>query len=684
LAIAAGFAVLSAQYVSGEADPGNGYEAKPFAKGLAGPSSIAVHPASGELYVAERDANRISVLRDGQRTTVIDSGFVVNPGVPKWALRNERDQAFWTSPVLSKPVGMAFAEDGRLFVTEDAPASRLLEFTPDARGRYSSAQVVPIPWLNKEYAWSGLTVAGDGRLFIAGAVSDAGPGLLFGSVLMRDPGGEWWVVDYGPFSGFSSLCLSKHQDVLVISDGALGSVTWWDTVRHKVIATSAGTLPASESVCLLPNGKIVVAQTEREAARGTPAPGLGRLMGINPETQEQEILVSGLEQVSSIAYAPGSRSLFAAQQDGTVLELTPRKEPVPGEYYLRRSLYTFEMAEGMAPKQWPSFMKEFVSQLGVTTSDELAVDDGKDRVQDKNMAFTVREFTDRIPMIAGRVTIITDTLGDHVEDPVEQLDFVVFYPGRAVVAGRNATPSLSLFSARHASGKVERTQVASGFSSLERTDGNWKQRSSEALVYFPMTSCTTRRQPDGVNVTLAFLGMGHMKDYYLELRCGRVDKGHLMVEGESGRLADYDVAFTEIDDTGEEVRNIMIAGFDPEQNDSYTWLYIGKEPIDTQLQFSEKAGVGWLSYRMADFRPLYEKQERALRMAQWMGPSKPQLISDPDTEYADDPAQKDRRAASPQDEKKAEAMSEEEEQFLNSWTSMILTRAINSWQDSRL
>ena len=105
--------------------------------------------------------------------------------------------------------GIAFNEKGHLFVTEDVAHGRLLEFVPNEDGLRLKAHAIPIPWLQMPYSWESVTIAKDGRLFLAGSTTENGPGIFYGTVLMRDPGGEWWIVDYGPFASFSSLALSK-------------------------------------------------------------------------------------------------------------------------------------------------------------------------------------------------------------------------------------------------------------------------------------------------------------------------------------------------------------------------------------------------------------------------------------------------------------------------------------------
>lgn len=691
------------------------FTAAVVATDLASPDGLAFHPKDGTLYVAETGADRVVRLDEGTVSTVVSDGWNMSPELPNWALRMGRDRAFWLEPKLRGPQALAFSQDGRLFVAEAQPSGRLLEFAPDWRGKFTQAKVIPIPWMAKDFSWQGIRATEDGRLFIAGAATDAGPGLHFGTVLMRDSDLEWWVIDYGPFSGFSSVALSRGEDILVVSDAVAGGVTWWDTVRHKVIGTSDGAIPGAQGTCLLSDGSIVVSQKADsrfvvDLPGDTDQASGGRLVRVNPESQKDEILAAGFGAIESVIAAPETGYLYVTEaSSGSVIELRPNRPFLAHDYLLRRSMYTFELAQGLSPKQWPSFMKDFVSKLGVRPTDEEAREDGQDTPQEDTTTFTVREFCERIPMIAGRVKVVNaDMVETSSVDPVSQIDFVVFYPGQTVINGNNATPSLSLFSAQHKSGRTERTRAVEGYQSASyRYGGKWKKQSNNAQLFFPMATCTTRRQPQGVDVTLAFLGMGFSEDYYLELECGQVDRGKLVVDGKNGVLADYDVQFTERTLDGAEVRNIMIAGFDPQEGDDYSWLKIGKDPVDSQLNLDEQ--TSWISYRMAAFKPILEKKELEWRMVQWddgleertvTAPSDMPTAEQPDRsgeqfeDQAVDPnapihtrrSGSDQHAATaPRDAENGDnvtqAVPDDEEEYpAQSWTNMILSRALKTWQ----
>lgn len=91
-----------------------------FAQGLNGPRMLAIGP-DGQLYVADRDANRIVRLPDLNKDGVADGIQVVADN-------------------LLRPSSLAFYKDGSLYVGETTRILRLSE--PDARGVFQKRQVV--------------------------------------------------------------------------------------------------------------------------------------------------------------------------------------------------------------------------------------------------------------------------------------------------------------------------------------------------------------------------------------------------------------------------------------------------------------------------------------------------------------------------------------------------------------
>ena len=216
-------------------------EAYTVASGLQGPDGLSFHPETGDVYVSEKAANRISVIRDGSRSTVIETGWTVTDDIPAWHLSSIRTKEYLTESQLHEPGPISFSSDGHLFVAEDRGHGRLLEFIPDEKGKFSTARCIAVPWIDKPFAWDDIKVRPNGEMFVVG-YDEKGEGTLhFGSVLMLDTNQDWWVIDYGPFSRFSGFYLSRSGDVLVVGERTKGEIVAWDLFRHSPI----GTVPRS-------------------------------------------------------------------------------------------------------------------------------------------------------------------------------------------------------------------------------------------------------------------------------------------------------------------------------------------------------------------------------------------------------------------------------------------------------
>ena len=237
-------------------------EANVLARGLQNPDGIAVHPQTQAIYVSERGAGRISVIQNGTAVPVTTSGWTVEDNLPDWAPTSQKTAEAWKANRLESPGAIAISTNGHLFVAEFIPRGRILEFIPDAQGKFTKVNAVPVPWLDKPYAWDDLKVSKADRLYVAGSDAESLGGAKFGSVLVREPNGDWWAADYGPFVDYSSICYSEDQDVLVTAERPNGTLTWWDAYRHMVIGQITNLTPASEIECiaLLADGAIAVAK----------------------------------------------------------------------------------------------------------------------------------------------------------------------------------------------------------------------------------------------------------------------------------------------------------------------------------------------------------------------------------------------------------------------------------------
>ncbi|MBP7829727.1 MAG: hypothetical protein KA248_07400 [Kiritimatiellae bacterium] len=563
------------------------------ARGLKNPEGVALHPSSRDIYVAERGANRVVVLRNNTPAPAIESGWTVETNYPKWVISKNRPREAVERGQLQSPGALSFSTNGHLFVVEQVPWGRVLEFIPDDAGQYKKAQVVGVPWLEKPYVWEDLKAADDGRLFVAGNDSAARGGLTFGVVLVRDLEGDWWVVDYGPFMNFSGVSLSRKQDVVVIGERPEGGIVWWDAVRHLPIGTAGNLTPQSEieAVGLLGNGAIVLAQ--RASTKGKDA----RLLSLDPTSGALKQLVEGLDSLGAICLVPETGNLLVTDpQAGLLAECSPKTPLPPGEYLIQRSLEGYEMATGFTPRSSPQFLRSFFSQAGVgldqqTTKGSAGGEDEGEAGGGMAVSVSLRDFASKLPLVAGKVKVMqAENLEGEDKDPVTEVNFVLLFPGRMVLGGEYATPSMSYFAATRKSGKVEQTrELLSGMAMDQRVQGEgWTRLGKGGAISVPLVTCSMQKRDDGMELNLVFLGMGLYDDYYLSMMSG-VDEevGTLVVNGIKGDRRVYKTSFREVVNDGSEVKNLVVAGFDPKEKIGVGWLNIGRWPVGSYVGLGE-------------------------------------------------------------------------------------------------
>ena len=563
------------------------------ARGLKNPEGVALHPANREIFVAERGANRVVALRGGNPAPVIESGWTVATNYPKWVINKSRPREAVERGQLQSPGAIAFSTNAHLFVIEQVPWGRVLEFIPNEAGQYKTAQIVGIPWLDKPYVWEDIQVADDGRLFVAGNDSGARGGLTFGVVLVRDVEGDWWVADYGPFMNFSGVYLSRKQDVVVIGERPEGGIVWWDAVRHLPIGMADNLTPQSEieGVALLGNGAIVLAQ--RASTKGKDA----RLLALDPTSGSMKQLVEGLDAIGAVTLVPETGNLLVTDPQAGVLAECSAKTPAPaGEYLIQRSLEGYEIATGFTPRSSPGFLRSFFSQAGVGLDQQTTKGSGSGTDEGEGgggmaVAVSLRDFSSKLPLVAGKVKVMeAASLDVEDRDPVTEVNFVLLFPGRMIMSGEYATPSMSYFAATHKSGKIEQTkELFTGMAMDQRVQGEgWTRIGKAGAISVPLVTCSMQKREEGMEINLVFLGMGLYDDYYLSLLSG-VDEetGTLVVNDVRGARRVYKTSFREIVNDGSEVKNLVVAGFDPKEKIGVGWLNIGQWPVGSYVGLGE-------------------------------------------------------------------------------------------------
>jgi sugar lactone lactonase YvrE len=551
-------------------------EAYLVAEGLSSPDGLAIHPQTHELYVSEETAGRVSVIRNGRAEVAVNGNWTISRRIPEWAVNTFTPLEHWLRPELQSPEGIAFSREGDLYVLEDAAGGRLLEFTADAQGQYHTARALPIPWTSEPYAWEGLTVAADGRIFIAGSSVENGSAFS-GSVLMRDQGDDWWVVDCGPFAPFSSVALSRDEEILIVAEEGAGGVTWWDTVRQRDIQTVSKALGNVEGVTTLPDGSIIAAQ---ESAPNRHGGYQGRLVRIDPMTGDMTTLAEGFKAIESVLLDPQTGYLYVSEDGtGSIIEVRPAQRILATEYLLKRTLLASESQSGLPPKRWPPFLKGFFNRMGVETRDEDVASYQPTPVKKKKARkdLTLQEVGERVPLVAGKVKM-NSVATEEDPDPIQEISFVHFFPNQVIHIDRNVMPGVCLFAARRASGKIERNRPLLGLVADHWSqETGWSRLSDAASLQLPFTTCSATRQDDsGVAITMCFLGMEITSDYYLSMNYGKRNEASLTTDLTDGTTSSCEATFVESDAQGNEVVNLVMTGFMPRRTSGMGWLNIGK------------------------------------------------------------------------------------------------------------
>ncbi len=587
------------------------FEAFVVARNLKAPDGLAIHPLTHELYFSEEGAGRVSLLRNGTVVPVIEGKINVIDDIPSWAIGPGRDSQSWLRNNLTSPEGIAFSKDGHLFVVEDVPGGRVLEFIPDAAGKFASAHVIPVPLTSVSYAWEDVKIASDGRLFLAGSELEDEkrlPTIVSGGVFVRDNASDWWIVDCGPLAGFSAVALSRDEDILVVGEEALGGVTCWDAVRQCAMADVSKAVKNVEGLAVMPDGAIVVAQESKpsDAKSSDPVPrsdaNSGRLLRIDPTTGDATTLADGFSTIESVIVNPDTHSLYVTE-DGTgqLIELRPTKKFADNEYLLRRTVQVAEAKQGLAPRKAPPFIKDFFQRVGVGIRDQTTADaSGMPRrgAQGASKDLTLEELGANIPMIAGKVKIDPKQSSNEA-DPIVEIQFIQMFPGVALYSESFASPGLSLYAAKHRSGRIERTQPLMGLVADHFVGGRKERHYNNAFLCLPLVSCSAAQDQDGVNMALAILNLDTAPDLYLSLKVGKKNSGIMMTDGEEGTLVstEADILDTAID--GTEVVNVFMTGVMPRKLDSSHWLKIGNQQYWTLVLPEGKMWIShWINLRM--------------------------------------------------------------------------------------
>ena len=584
-----------------------------LAEGLKEPTGTAVHPVTGDVYVSEQGTGRILVLKNGKPESALAPDWTVSEVLPRWAISQQMPMETWMEAVLHKPGAISISTNGRLYVAEQIPNGRILEFLPNEQGQFAVAKCVPVPWLDQEFQWRDLFVDPGGRLYVVGADEVGSDFMKFGSCLMREPDGIWWVIDFGPFANFNTFAISERQDVMLLGDRSKGSLSWWEVDRHMMLGGAPEATGRSElsSLAIYPDGTFIIGTQD--------APGKASLKRMEPFTGQQQTLTEELKSIGDIAMdRKNTRYLVTDPAAGRLLECTPNPATKFNETTMRQIVRSAEGMMGM-PSEAPAFLNNFFDRLQ-DAAKEILPEDSTHAVE-----FNLSDIAGKMPIVAGRVRAAVEVEGAEA-DPLEEVEFFLLFPSKVVLTETAVSPSLSFFSAKRKSGKIEQTKpIFEGDVGVYRMSGTniSKVASAPGGLHVPVVVCGIEQADGGVYVNLSFLGAGIYGDYYLTLFQGpREQKAKLVVKSsgtESGSVT-YDASFMEdatvegLDGgkiTKEQFSNLLISGFGGSgagANRSVGWLKLGQFPASMTIAFGDATEDAKLTGGQTGLKEIVEKK----------------------------------------------------------------------------
>lgn len=513
------------------------------AEGLKSPDGVAIDPRTGALYVADEAANRIVMInRRGRVRTVIDTTTRLvdsSRGSPRRiaAIRN--------------PEGLAMDGKGHLYVVEDRPGGRVIAIQMDEQGKPGAVEIISVPGNNTNIQWESIAVRDTGELLLAGSSAEsAGSGGFFsGALVYRDLQGRWWVPVMRPMAGFSSIAFSKDGSFAIYTDEVNGTLGWIDLrARHLREGASRMTFQSPEGVCVLPDGRIVVAEEK------------GRLSLVDPEADRVDVIAEKLGPIESVAWdGAGGRLVVTSDGQGKVLQFIPDAAFPTHLDRMQRAVCQSEGAIRKVPPAAPDFLRPLLDLGGFS-----------DAHLDDALAFD--ELTRRVPMLAADSRAILIHSRDDVVDPIMHVRFVALDPNSLRFDEPGYEFALSAVLLRTQSGQIYKTQI----SRTVVLSGNlWVGQFKNHGVFDVPVPFAYHAQPGPRgHAVIHFTGLGRSPDLSIALDPNNPDDSYMLVTHVNGSLEQYRLVTTR-SESGSENWVISLPGRQP-----ISWIQISGTPAE--------------------------------------------------------------------------------------------------------
>lgn len=536
-----------------------------IAAGLQWPASLAFDPVQGELYVAEQDGRRVSVIRDKEAVPVVEGVFNLYP----------RKKGRAATASLAEPSSIAFDAKGRLYVAERQGPARLLRFESLSTNSMRAAEI-NTPWAQSPQVCTSLAADSKGRLYVtlqngAGRIITA-----FGTVVLLDTDGRWRLIDYGPFADFSNVALSSEGHVLAVGERRKADVSWYDADR-QIEMRSLENLDGLRHVSLLPDGTTIISLYR--------ADGSWSLAEVDAVSGRVWEWVGGLGEISALIAHPQTGDLYVAlAKEGRILRvrrLNTRENAAFPDSALGRMRRAFEMQNAIPPPEWPDFFKTFIERLGLVQAVNMhrprEMESGEEY---RGMPMTLAEFSSSIPVVAAKVRARLLSPDEPEDDPVEELSFLLFHPNRSMLTRQATAPSVSLFWARHRSGRISRSQFMPGKRGVELSEELAWNDLPKMLVSFPAGFYAPETGvADNSLLRVYFLGSGLGPDYWIDLDRHDSSRSRMIVEKPGGEKVNYLIEpYVESPSAGGQT--VLVAGT---KEVVMGWPDLGQDPIPWKI-----------------------------------------------------------------------------------------------------
>jgi len=507
-----------------------------LATGLVSPTGMACDPKTERLYVTERDANRVSLIHEHAGIPVLTDQFRVSDTLPHRLISHEHPRKSWTEAAFRKPIDLAFDSIGGLYVAESGAGGRVLRFEPMYDGLLS-ASVIPTPWSGSDYSYTSIAVDNDYSVYLT-ARERKMPMLAFGSAFVRNQDGGWLLIDYGPFAEFSNIAINPHDHHIAVAETRRGNLSWYETDRQAEMAM-LGRLDGVRHLAILPNGKTLatLARTDNTWS----------IVEVDPISGDIREWVGELPPIGGLYANPRTGEVYLSLvNEGKIIRITrieKDRDADQNDSQLVKLAESFEIEKALPPEEWPSFFRDFVETLDVIQPINPG-DNGSDPTGTASTSgkagMSMDDFAAAIPVVAAKAKAHLLSPASLEPDPIKEIDFLLFYPNQSSVAEQTVAPSISLFHARHKSGRTDSTHFMPNEQGKPLSEDLEPENIPEVLVSFPSGYYAELNDISNRDLVRAyFLGMGLGPDYWIDINREHLEKSRLMVEKPDGTKIYY-------------------------------------------------------------------------------------------------------------------------------------------------